>query len=358
MDKRIVLITGSSGLIGHAVARRLSTKYQIVGFDHEGPPEQIDSDDMFVNLGSDESVQNAFHILRARWGMEIDSVVHLAAYYDFSGAPSKLYDQVTVEGTGRMLRELKDMQCHQFIFSSTMLVHAPSEPGQEISEDWPLKPKWAYPKSKVKTENVILEQHGDIPAVVLRIAGVYDQFCHSIPIAHQIQRIYERRLLGHVFPGDLSHGQSFVHVDDVVDAIVAAVERRDELPRELTALIGEQTTYSYGELQREIGELLYGKDWKTIAMPKSLAKTGATLEEALHLPHDQFIKPWMIDIADDHYELDIARAKQYLGWIPAHDLRETLPAMIEALKIDPLRFYELNKLHIPHWMEAQQRKAA
>jgi nucleoside-diphosphate-sugar epimerase len=358
MDKRIVLITGSSGLIGHAVARRLCHNYQIVGFDHYGPPEPLDTDDMFVNLGDDESVQNAFHILRARWGTEIDSVVHLAAYYSFSGAPSNLYDEVTVKGTQRMLRELHQLQCHQFIFSSTMLVHAPCQPGQQINEDSPLKPKWAYPQSKVKTEKAIKDQHGDIPSVVMRIAGVYDNFCHSIPIAHQIQRIYERRLLGHVFPGDLSHGQSFVHVNDVVEAIAAAVERRDQLPHELTLLIGEPTTVPYGKLQHEIAELIYGKDWKTLVMPKLLAKTGATAEDVLHVPHDQFIKPWMIDIADDHYELDITRANHYLGWNPVHNLLDTLPSMIEALKTDPVRFYELNKLRMPHSMKATRHKAA
>jgi nucleoside-diphosphate-sugar epimerase len=72
-------------------------------------------------------------------GEQIASVVHLAAYYDFSGEPSPKYDEVTVRGTERLLRAFQAFHIEQFIFSSTMLVHAPSEPGQRINEYWPIE---------------------------------------------------------------------------------------------------------------------------------------------------------------------------------------------------------------------------
>jgi nucleoside-diphosphate-sugar epimerase len=100
-----------------------------------------------------------------------------------------LYEQVTVRGTQRLLSGLKPFQVEQFIFSSTMLVHAPCKPGQRIDEDWPIEPKWDYPKFKMATETLIYREHGTIPVVVWRIAGVYDDRCHSIPLANQIKRI-------------------------------------------------------------------------------------------------------------------------------------------------------------------------
>src|SRR5207237_6687033 len=114
--------------------------------------------------------------------------------------------------------------------SSEMLFHADCEQRQRINEDWPLEPKWDYPKSKIKTEELIKANHGDMPIVLLRIAGVYDDLCHSIPLAHQIQRIYERSLTSHLFPGDMSHGQSFVHLNDLVDVCWLLTERRSQLP--------------------------------------------------------------------------------------------------------------------------------
>lgn len=45
----------------------------------------------------------------------------------------------------------------------------------------------------------------------------------------------------------------------------------------------------------------------------------------------------MIDLADDHYALDIGRAEKSLGWRPRRSLRETLPRMVAGLKADPGR---------------------
>ena len=348
-----VVITGSSGFIGAAVAKRLSAEFGVVGFDREGNPHPPpEAECVCVDLTADDSVSAALARLRHGYGDRIASVIHLAAYYDFSGSQSPKYEQVTVRGTERLLRGLQDFHVGQFIFTSTMLVHAASEPGQPITEDWPLEPKWAYPKSKVKTEELIRAQHGPIPALILRLAGVYDDTCNSIPLANQIQRIYEKRMTGLVFPGDISHGQSFLHRDDVVELLVTAVQRRAQLPGELTLLAGEPATLSYDKLQKSFGRLIHGEDWVTNEIPKEVAKAGAWLQDVLP-GAKSFIKPWMVDIADDHYELDISRARQHLGWQPRNSLTEALPKMVAALKADPARWYKQNKLKAPSSLRAR-----
>jgi hypothetical protein len=55
----------------------------------------------------------------------------------------------------------------------------------------------------------------------------------------------------------------------------------------------------------------------------------------------------MIDRANDHYALDITRARTLLGWEPKRSLRETLPKMVAALKADPLSWYRENALDPP-----------
>ncbi|HET9216682.1 MAG TPA: vitamin K epoxide reductase family protein, partial [Terriglobia bacterium] len=324
---------------------RVWQKYSEIGLDREGPPHPPPETQHVINcdLSSDDSVRAALDGVRRLGHTRIASIIHLAAYYSFSGEPSPLYEQVTVLGTERLLRELRSFDVEQFIFSSTMLVHAPCEPGERIDEDWPLEPKWDYPKSKVKTEQLILRERGDVPVVFLRIAGVYNDQCHSIPIAYQIKRIYEKRLIARVFPGDITHGQSFVHLDDLVEALVLTVEHRKELPSLTTLLIGEPETLSYDELQRTISRQLHGEEWKTYRIPKAVAKFGAWFQDVLPGP-GPFIKPWMIDLADDHFAVDISRARALFGWEPRHSLRETLPKMIAALKADPPGWYQENKL--------------
>jgi nucleoside-diphosphate-sugar epimerase len=344
----VVVITGSNGLIGSAVAARLKDEYSVVGLDLGEQQAGSPVDAFFAfDLTSDDSVAQAIHGVRQRFGERIASVIHLAAYYDFSGEPSDMYERVTVQGTGRLVRALRGMTVEQFLFSSTLLVHAPCEPGQRIDEDWPLEPKWDYPQSKVETETLLRRERRDMPIVLMRIAGVYDDWGHSIPIAQQIQRIYERRLTSFVFPGDTSRGQPFVHLEDLVEACRLAVARRAELPAEFTVLVGEPDTVSYDELQRMLGRLIHGEEWETRQIPKVVAKTGAWLQDNAPIGEDPFIKPWMIDLADDHFALDISRAREVLGWTPARSLRETLPQMISALKTAPERWYRENKLEPP-----------
>lgn len=356
-ENELIIVTGSTGLIGEKVVERLADGRRIARFARRPRPD-APGDGFEVDLSDDASVREGLKALGERHGRRIASVVHLAAYYDFSGEPSPLYREVTIEGTRRLLRALQDrgFSVEQLLFSSSMLVHAPADPPAEIGEEDALDPRWDYPRSKVKTEELIRDERGEIPAVLARIAGIYDEWCHSIPLAQQIRRIYERDLQSYFFPGDPAHGQTFLHAEDLVDAIERAVERRAELPRLCTVLLGEDEPLSYGMLQDRIGELIHGREWPTIRIPAPMARAGAWLQGAAP-GLDQFIKPWMIEFADDHYDLDIGRARQELDWRPRRSLGETLPVMIENLLRDPERWYRENDLD-PSGIPDERRRAA
>lgn len=342
----VVLVTGSSGYLGGAIIRRLADKYTLVGFDRPGgkaPPECARQ--IGLDLASDESVRDALEQVSSEFGDRIASVIHLAAYYDISGEPNPLYDKITVQGTRRLIEALQDFEVEQFIFASTMLVHRPTDmPDERIDEEWPLDPQWAYPESKVKAEQLLREKHGDIPVVLLRIAGVYDDLGHSPFVAQQISRIYEHRMSAHVYPGMLCANQSFIHLDDLTEAVANVIERRRELPAELPLLVGEPDALGYEKVQNIIGCALHGEDWTTIRIPQPIARAGAWLQEEV-LQEDGFVKPWMVEASNDHYILDIARARRLLDWEPRHSLRDSLPKMVEALKRDPTGWYKENKLN-------------
>lgn len=340
-----VIITGSSGLIGSAFLAHVGERYTELCLDPKGPrhPFPKTAHVIACDLTSDESLDQVLGEIRRLGHRRITSILHLAAYYSFASESSPLYEQVNVHGTERLLHGLRDFEVEQFIFASTMLVHAPCEPGEHINEDWPLEPKWDYPKSKVEAEHLILRERGDVPVVLMRIGAVYDDRCHSIPLAQQIRRIYEKRFIGRILSGDVTHGVPFLHMEDMVRALVLAVERRKELPQVTTLLIGESETLSYDELQRTISRQLHGQEWKTYQIPKTMAKIGCWLQNLLP-GADPFLQPWMIDLSDDHYAFDISRAHTLLGWKPRHSLRNSLSKIVNELKLDPAGWYEENNL--------------
>lgn len=357
-EKPVVIITGAAGNLGQALTRVLKRDYRVIGVDVKPAKSVVASYE--IDLTSASSVNRIFARIAEEQGKDIAAVIHLAAYFDFTGEESPLYEKVNEKGTEHLLHALQEFNLERFIYASTMLVHKPGAPGQKIDETSPLGPGWAYPKSKAKTEATIQRHAQKIPYTLLRLAGIYDEETAVPTLSHQIARIYERRMKGKLYAGDTAAGQAFLHKEDMVEAFQLTVARRHDLPKEHSILIGETICLSYEALQRRLGELIHGTaDWHTFTVPGALAKAGAWLEEKSEpvVPDDfdqgekPFIRAFMIDMASDHYELDIRRAREQLDWQPKHSLYDTLPAMIDHLKKDPAAWYEANRITPPYWLE-------
>jgi nucleoside-diphosphate-sugar epimerase len=280
-------------------------------------------------------------------------VLHLADYQDFAGAPGPRSAGVGHWRTECLLNALLGFHVEQFVYLSTMLVHAPCRLGELIHEDWPLRRSNLQADWAARSEQRVRTQHADMPIVLLRAASVYDDRTNSSSLAHQIQRIYERRLSGHIYPGDPELGRSFVHVADLVEALRCCIERRSRLPDEVALLIGEPGAVSYDALQRSIGRLLHHEVWETFQIPRSIARTGAWLERNVLRRNGRSMMPQLLVGADDHYALNITRAELQLGWRPAHTLLAMLPDMVESLCANPSRWYEVNHLTAPRHANAR-----
>lgn len=352
-SKPIVLITGSEGEIGSRLRQKLSENYQVIGLDLEGTGCDID-----IDISSGNSVSLAFKLIKERYGKKIAAVIHLAAYFDFTGEPSPLYDEVNVQGTKYILDNLQEFEIERFIYSSTMLVHEPSKVGKTINESSPIGPKWVYPESKANTEKIIADNHGKIPYLILRLAGLYDEESCVPTLANQIARVYERDIKSNLYAGDLDAGQSFIHQKDLIELFSKAIDKRKQLPEESIILAGEPKVVSYKRLNRQITEFIHGEDSKITKIPKPIAKSGAWLEENIEpiVPDEfdkgekPFIRPFMIDLASDHYALDISKAQKMLDWEPKHSIEKTLPKIIKFLKNNPDKWYEKNQVTKPDWM--------
>ncbi|MDO9101764.1 MAG: NAD-dependent epimerase/dehydratase family protein [Candidatus Nitrotoga sp.] len=353
----IVLITGATGNLGRSLGKALGRDYRIAGLDLKAQGTEFPVFE--ADFTSEPSVELAMRKFRDAFGSRIASVIHLVAYFDFTGEEKPLYETVNVDGTRHLLRALQDFEVEQFIYASTMLVHAPCRPGEHIDEQQPIEPRWAYPKSKAAAEAMVRTEHKAIPYVILRLAGVYDSHSMVPTLARQIARIYDRDFESYFYSGSTLVGQAMLHRDDMLDAFHRSVDRRAALPPETEILIGEADAIGYDALQDELGYLIHGvDDWPTLRVPKPIAAVGAWAQGKLEpvIPdvidggEVPFIKPFMVAMADDHYALDIRRARELLGWEPQHHLKGELPKLVAVLKSDPSAWYQSNGISPPAWL--------
>lgn len=359
-----VLVTGAGGLIGKALCARLEKSgYNVLRLDLD--PAHCDH---VCDLTDPNDIAETLTDIAGSHGAKIRGVVHLAAYFDFSGEPHPLYRKLNVDGTRHLLKALASHRVDRFVYASTMLVHAPTAPGVPITESSALKARWAYPISKLEAETVLKqtieemsesgETQGPMPYSILRLAGIYHEDCGSPTLSNQIKRVYERELTGHLYAGDPATGQSFVHLEDAVEALSLAIEKAADLPADHVALIGEEAVLSYQALNNAISMALHGEPLPVAKVPETPAKVGAELQrlaekvipDSIDQGDEPFIRPYMIDLASDHYEIDATRARATLGFQPRHRLADELPLILARLQQDPLRFYERNSLQPPHWI--------
>lgn len=132
-------------------------------------------------------------------------------------------------------------------------------------------------------------------------------------------------------------------------AIEVLIQRRHDLKRFETFVLGEEEVLSFRELQEIIGKELYQRPWPVIRIPKFIARGGAWMMKYTPFIREPFIKPWMIPHSDEHFEVDNTRFKNLLHWSPEKNLRERLPLMIMNLKKEPQKWYEINKIPAPFY---------
>ena len=215
-----IAVTGVSGFIGSAIARRLqSSGHEVTGLVREtSRRDHIEPyvDRFVVGDHADESC----------WDELLDGadcVVHNSADWRSIAAGKTDFDDHLRSNIDGSLRLLKRSVPRQFIFLSTVAVHHDMRPRWEgkIDEDHPLRPSTDYGAYKAAVEAHLWAEHfgqGRHTSAVRPCAvyGIDPKLDRSIgyPIIAKIKN-------GQRF--DRQGGGKFVHVDDVAGAIGAIV---------------------------------------------------------------------------------------------------------------------------------------
>ncbi|MGC9182315.1 NAD-dependent epimerase/dehydratase family protein [Thermogladius sp.] len=261
-----ILVTGGAGFIGsHLVRALVSSSFQVRIFDNLSRGSLDNIRDVLASIefveGDVRDYGAVEDVVRG-----VDAVVHLAALTDVaeSTVEPNLYFDVNVRGTYNVAKASRSVSV--LVFASSSAVYG--EPVKlPIPEDHPLQPKSPYAATKVAGEALVLsfsELYGYRP-VVLRLFNVYgprQSKSYTGVITEFIKRV--SRGEPPVIYGDGRQTRDFVHVADVVEAVVTSI--KSSRARGVYN-IGSGRAVSVNELAKTIMELMGRLDLKPIYKP-------------------------------------------------------------------------------------------
>ncbi len=296
------LVTGGLGFIGSYLAEKLAGMgREVIVLDNASSsvvaPHEIGVEAVIGDICSGED------LARLPWS-RIDTVYHLAAIADPAYAHEKPLDTIRINAycTAKLLEHARAAGARVIYASSASVYGVPRY--TPIDEEHPLSPISVYGASKLSGELFVQtysREHG-LEAVTLRLFNVYGGRSNKGVIYIFMKSLLEGRRP--VIYGDGGQVRDFVHVYDVVDALVAAAGYRGE---HVSVNIGTGRPVTIREVYDMIRGLL-----------------GVDIEPLYAAPRGYDIP---VSVAD------ITRAKSLLGWSPRIGLEEGLRITLEELRL-------------------------
>ncbi len=301
------LVTGANGFVGsHLTERLLAEGWDVRALVRRTSnlrwikdlPVEIVYGDLVRNEGLDEAVKG------------VDVVFHVA------GVVRALDQEGYVRGNYVSTRNIylasEKAEVEKFIFLSSRAAVGPSPGKVRITEDAPIPPLSAYGKSKRLAEQ-FLQSRRTIPFVILRPVAVYGPRDYGI---YEFFKLIKNHLNVYVGKGGYI---SMVHVFDVVDAAVAAVERGKS--GEPYFLCGDRDLH-IKEWGHFIAEVLDIKPLITLRIPAwiALSVSHVTYGFAKLIKKPTFLNPDKVrELSAPGWLCSNEKAKSHLGWWPQVD---------------------------------------
>jgi UDP-glucose 4-epimerase len=307
-----VLVTGGAGYIGsHTVRLLTQVGREVVVYDslELGHRARVSGVPLVVGDVADRAL-----VEQTMRDYNVDSVIHFAAYKAAGESmtnPAKYFRNI-VGGSLALLEATVAADVRRFVFSSTAALYGTPE-RVPITEDMPLHPENAYGEAKLMVEQMLdwFDRIHGLRSARLRYfnaagasgeAAIGEDWNQSANLLPQVMRAaLEKGPKLRVFGTDYSTAdgtciRDYIHVDDLADAHVKALQYLEREDRSLTVNLGTGTGNSVREVIDEV-ERVSG-----VRVPR---------DEVDRRPGDPAIL-----VADNQ------RARELLGWVPAYRLEQ------------------------------------
>ncbi len=234
-----ILVTGAAGFIGsHVVDRLLRDGHQVLGLDNFN-----DFYDPAIKAGNlrDAHLNDGFELVRgdildtelletlfARFRPE--RLIHLAAWAGVrpSIETPEIYEAVNLQGTVNLLQRCREDGVRHIVFASSSSVYGDRQTIPFRETDDVSNPISPYAATKAAGELLAYTWHHlfDLNIHCLRFFTVYGPRQRPEMAIAKFTRAIDAGEKITVF-GDGSSARDYTYIDDIVDGVVASVERVD-----------------------------------------------------------------------------------------------------------------------------------
>jgi UDP-glucose 4-epimerase len=314
-----VLVTGGAGFIGsHVVDSLVDCGYGVRVVD-DLSTGKLSNIEGHLNSGRVDFVKGDVKDVEfvRKCVRDVGAVVHLAAITSvpFSVENPNLTFDTNVAGTLNLLISCAEEKVRKFVLISSCAVYGEPMylPVDEKHSTSPISP---YAESKLVAEDFCVGFHEKqlLKSVVLRLFNVYGPRQGVNDYSGVITRFVERTKQGLplVVYGDGSQIRDFVHVSDVVEAVLCSMESKD----------AEGEVFNIG-----------------VGKPTSILELAETVSELTGVNSEIFFdKPRPGDIM--HSYADISKAEKLLGYRPTLSLRQGLHTLLAENELPLASFSE------------------
>ena len=264
-----VFVTGGSGFVGKpTVGRLVEGGHQVRCLVRRtSPTSELEELGCGLAYGDVTDKGSIFEGMR-----DCEWVVHLANVYSFWEPDKGTYRRVNVEGTRNVMQAALEADVSKVVHVSTLVVWGNTQ-DVPFTEESPLGTKrfTEYAQSKYEGDEVVWELYRQkgLPVVAL-YPGVVLGPNDPKSTGQYVRDLIERRVPARIFE-DSSF--TFVHVNDVAEAIMRALEKENNLGEKY--LIGKHAL-SMGEVTRMVSEIS-GVPLPKRRLPGSVVMAGAAL---------------------------------------------------------------------------------
>lgn len=305
----MILVTGASGFVGSAVAKRLVHAGHRVRALVRPTSSRINLADLPLEIAEGD-LRNADSLARAMTGIRF--LFHVAADYRLWARDSADIVQTNVEGTRTIMHAAQRAGVERIVYTSSVATLKARPDGKPSDETFPLDAQFAvgaYKYSKVVAERVVetmvVEQ--GLPAIIVNPStpiGPGD--ARPTPTGRIIIEAAAGRM-----PGYVDTGLNLVHVDDVAAGHLAALDKGRVGQR---YILGGQDVL-LGDMLREIARLV-GRSPPRLRLPRLAIFPIAYGAEAIaHFTgREPFVTTTGLRLAKDRMFFTSAKAERELGY--------------------------------------------